>query len=97
MYARIVTVKINPKMFEEAIAIYRDSIVPTAKEQRGNVSMMLLGDEATGKVQSISMWETEADERTSALSGYLQTQFAKLGTMMVTPPTHEAYEVWVKA
>jgi hypothetical protein len=97
MYARIVTVQIKPEMFDQATAIYRNSIIPAAKLQAGSVSMMLLGDRATGNAQSISVWETEADEKASAMNGYLQQQFAKLGAMFVSPPKHAAYEVWVRS
>ena len=97
MYARIVSVQIKPEMFEEATAIYRNSITPAAKLQHGNVSVMLLGDQATGNAQSISVWETEADEKASAMNGYLQQQFAKLGAMFASPPTHAAYAVWAQS
>ena len=97
MYARIVTVQIKPEMFEEATAIYRNSIIPAAKLQPGSVSMMLLGDQISGNAQSISTWETEAYEKASATNGYLQQQFAKLGAMFASPPTHAAYEVWVQS
>ena len=96
MYARIVSVQIKPEMFDEATTIYINSIMPTARLQPGNVSMMLLGDKATGTAQSISTWETEADEKASAKNGYLQQQFSKLAALFASPPTHVAYEVWAK-
>ena len=35
MYARVVTVHIQPDRLDEVIAVYRDSISPAAKKQKG--------------------------------------------------------------
>jgi heme-degrading monooxygenase HmoA len=53
-------------------------VVPAAKRQQGFKSIKLLVERNTGKLQSISLWETEADVRaTEEGSTYLQEQFAK--------------------
>ncbi len=35
MYARVITVKIQPSNVDEAIRIYQDSAMPAAKKQKG--------------------------------------------------------------
>jgi quinol monooxygenase YgiN len=97
MYARIVTVHIKPEDIEAATAIYRDSVVPAAQQQPGNVSMTLLTDRVTGKSLSIGLWTNEADLVASGSNGYLQQQFAKFGAMFTAPPTAEAFEVRVRS
>jgi hypothetical protein len=44
MYARVVTVQAQPGKTEEAIAIFRNSVIPAAKQQKGFISLMLLTD-----------------------------------------------------
>ena len=36
MYARLVTIQVQPGKIDEAIGIYRDSIVAAAKQQKGS-------------------------------------------------------------
>jgi quinol monooxygenase YgiN len=93
MYARIVTVQVQPEKREEAISIFQNSIIPAAKQQKGFISLMLLTDRSTGKGISIGVWETEADLKANEASGYLQEQFAKLAGVAVAPPVRDEYEV----
>lgn len=97
MYARVVTVHIKPENSDEATAIFRDSVIPAAKQQKGYVGMTLLSDAKTGKALAVGIWESEADVQASSSSGYLQQQFAKFGSLFAAPPTHEAFEVRVQA
>ena len=93
MNARVVTIQLHPGKTEEAVRIYRDSIVSAAKQQQGFKGALLLTDPTTGKGISISLWETEADLKAGETSGYYQEQIAKLGQVLAFPPTREGYEV----
>jgi heme-degrading monooxygenase HmoA len=97
MYARIVTVQVQPDKIEEAISIFQNSVIPAAKQQKGFISLMLLTDtdRSTGKGISVGLWETEVDLKASEASGYLQEQLAKFGGVFAAPPVQEAYEVSV--
>ena len=48
MFARIVTVHAKIEKLDEVIAIYRDSVVPAAKQQKGFLGARLSTDRATG-------------------------------------------------
>ena len=61
MYSRIVTVQVNPDKTDEAIAIFQDSVIPAAKQQKGFISLMMLMDRSSGKGMSVGVWESEAD------------------------------------
>ena len=93
MYARIVIVQIQPGKTDEATRIFRDSVIPAARQQKGFKSLALLTDPGTGKGISIGFWETEADMKANETSGYFQEQLAKFGGLFVAPPVREAYEV----
>ena len=96
MNARIVLGQTMIDKKDEAIDIYRDSLVPAAKEQNGFKNVMLLTDSETGKFISITLWETETDMAAGEASGYYQEQIAKFGALFASPPTMEHYEVSVQ-
>jgi len=97
MYARVVTVQVQPGKMDEMISIYRDSVVPAAKEQKGFKGIFALTDTDTNKAISIALWETEADMKAGEASGYLNEQIAKVAPTFAGPPTTERYEVSVQA
>ncbi len=96
MQTRVVNVQIQPSKKDEAIALYRDSILPAARQQKGFKTALLLSDPGSGKSISITLWETEADMNAGEASGYLQRQLAKFGAMFTAPPVTEHYEVGVQ-
>ena len=96
MHARIVTVQLQPGKIDEAIRIFRDSIVPAAKQQNGFKGALLLTDASADKVISVTQWETEADMLASETSGYYQEQVAKVGHIVRSQPTDEHYQVSVQ-
>ena len=97
MHARVVTAQFQPGKMEEMLRIYRDSIVPAAKAQKGFEGIMCLTNPNTNKAISIALWETEADMMAGEASGYLQEQIAKVAGTFAGPPVTEHYEVGVKA
>ena len=97
MFARVLTIHTQTGKTEEAAAIYRDSILPPAQQQTGFSGALLLTDPATGKGISITLWETEADQKAGESSGYLQEQLGKVATLFAKPPQRESFMVSVKA
>ena len=98
MYARVTTVQVSPDNVEEAIRLWRDSVMPAARQQKGFKSGRLLVDRKTGKAVSLGLWETEADVKaTGESSAYLQEQLAKFASLFTAPPVVEHYEVAVEA
>ena len=96
MYAGVVVVQILPGKMDEAIGVFRDSVVPAAKEQKGHKGHYLLSDRKSGKSISISLWETEADMTATKTSGHYQQQLAKFKDIFAAPPVREDYEVSVQ-
>jgi len=97
MYARVTIVQMLPGKIDEGIRIYRDSVVPAAKQQKGFKGIYLLSDRKTGKGISIALWQTEADMTAGESSGYYQQQLAKFKDIFGAPPVREQYEVTVQA
>jgi len=97
MQDREVTIQTQPGKTEEAIRIYRDSVIPAAKQQKGFKSALLLTDPSTGKGISVTLWETEADQKACETSGYFQQQIAKFAAVFAGTPVLEAYVVSAQA
>ncbi len=95
MHARVVLGKVKLDRQEEAINIYRESVAPAAKVQKGFKNMHLLTDEETSKFISITIWETENDMIAGESTGYLQEQLGKIAALFVGPPTIQHYTVSV--
>ena len=96
MHARVLITQFQLAKVDEGINLYRDSVVPAAKQQHGLKGLLFLTDRNTGKGISIGMWETEADMKAGEASGYLQEQIAKFSAIFAAPPTTEHYEVSVQ-
>ena len=96
MYARVVIAEVQPGKMSEASNIFRDSIKPAAKQQKGYKGGYFLTDAKTGKAMSIALWETEADMTAGESSDYLREQVAKIAPVLAAPPITEHYEVSVE-
>jgi heme-degrading monooxygenase HmoA len=99
MHARVVTVQLQPGMIDRAIAIFQESVIPAAHQQKGFKSIQLLTDRNTGKAVVVSLWETEADLAASEAGGYYQAQIVKFSGVGVFagPPVRETFVVSVQA
>ena len=95
MHARVKIGQMLVAKLDEAITIYRDSVVPAAEQQKGFKGLHVLTDRKTGKGLTIALWETEADMMAGENSGYYQQQIAKFKGLFSAPPVREAYEVSV--
>ncbi len=90
MHARLTTRQIEPGRIDEAIGIYRDTVVPAVSQQQGSKGGLVMTDRGTGKLMAISLWETEADLRAYE-PGSAADAFSK------GAPVREVYEVGVEA
>ncbi len=94
MFSQIVRVKIQPGKVDEAIAIFKDSVLPAAQQQTGFKNAYMLVDRSANRGIGLSLWETEADVAALATSGFYQEQIAKFAALFDGPPEREVYEVW---
>lgn len=93
MHARVILGKVKLDRQDEAIKIYKESVEPAAKEQKGFIRATLLTDLDTNKFISITIWETENDMIASESSGYLKKQLNKIAPLFVGPPSIQHYVV----
>ena len=93
MHGRIVNVEVAPDDLQEAIEIYRDSVMPAAQEQKGFRGSLLFTDSNTGKAVSITIWDSEEDLMRGQSSGYYQEQIAKFASFLTRTPDQEGYQL----
>jgi heme-degrading monooxygenase HmoA len=96
VYARISTVKVQSEKVDEAIHIYRESVVPALEGQAGFAGAMLLTQPDSGQGISITLWASPEDQSASETSGFYREQLAKFAGLFTVTPVREVYEVSVQ-
>jgi hypothetical protein len=95
MYARVVSGPIAPENLDEAIQLWRNTVAPSVKQQKGFKSARLLVDRRAGKVMSIGFWEMEPEVQ--GTSEWNREQIAKFAGLFSAPPlVEEHYEIAVE-
>ncbi len=94
MHARVITVQYQPGKVDEGVQIYRESVLPEARQQRGFRGAMALVDRSTGKAISITLWQTEADLQADMPN--TPARVAKTSSLVAAAPLIETYEVAVQ-
>ena len=97
MFARCTTMQFKLAFIDQAVLIYKDSIVPAAQSQKGYQALNFYLDRKTGKAISIAIWDSEEDAKANEKSLYYQEQLLKLMHYFASPPIREAYEVIVRS
>jgi heme-degrading monooxygenase HmoA len=91
MYARVFTQRLVAGKADEAVAIWRDKVAPIAKQSKGFKGAYLVGDRATGKGLTITLWESKEDAE--AMNASLAQNLALFEGMWEEGPALETYEV----
>jgi quinol monooxygenase YgiN len=95
MHARVVTNQIQPGKMDEWVALIRDSVVPSLRDQKGFKGFVVLTNAEAGKSIGYSIWDSSNDMLASETSCNYQQQIAKLSAVLAMPPGREAYELTV--
>ncbi len=96
MYARTTTIQLKIAFIDDALKVYKNSIVPAAQAQKGLIELIFFLDRKSGKAISIAIWESEEDAKANEQSLYYQEQIIKLLSFYANPPIKEGFEVVVK-
>ena len=96
MYARAITLPLQPGKIDQAITTFRQSIAPMFKQQQGFQDGYLVGDRATGKAVNITLWDSEAHASALDTSGFYQKWVAMLTDVLSGPAVREQDEVYLR-
>ena len=97
MFARMTILQVRPENSEAAVKLFRRSVVPEAKKQKGYRGACLLTDPKAGKAIVVTFWRNEADAVANEESRYYQEQLVKFLQYFSGPPMREGYTVSVHA
>ncbi|MEM9357079.1 MAG: antibiotic biosynthesis monooxygenase family protein [Pseudomonadota bacterium] len=87
MYARFSEVQVKPGKVNDFVQIFKDQMIPPAREQPGFKGVTVLADETVSLVLLTSYWETEADAKAvEPSSGSIQTQMSKIAELIEQKP-----------
>ena len=95
-FARVTLTQGKPDMMNDTIKLYKDSVVPAAKSQKGYRGIIMLSDFEKGKGISISLWDSEEDAIANEQSGYYKEQVDKFKDFLTAKPVREGYVVTVQ-
>jgi quinol monooxygenase YgiN len=91
MHARVNTTRVQPDQLD-AVAAALQVLVPRARQQApGLTSALVAGDRRTGRLVTVSLWESEA--AWEAGEPLYQEAVREVGHFFAEPPTREGYEV----
>ena len=94
--ARVSYAQVQPGKMDEFLGIYRDFIVPAARQEQGFKGILVLTDRNTNKSIVITLWESEADVTASESFGNLQEQRTRLVGVLAGSRVVERHEVSVQ-
>jgi heme-degrading monooxygenase HmoA len=86
-------IQVNPENINKGVEIYRKSVLPEAKKQKGFRGACVLVDPKSGKCISVAFWKTEKDAIASEENLYYQEQLVKYLNLLAGPMIREGYEV----
>ncbi len=92
MFARVITAQAGAEGFDSLIRVAREQ-VPGARHQPGFKGFYLLTDTETGKMITISLWETRGQMEAVAERAATSSGIHAVPATGITSPHLETYEV----
>lgn len=87
----------RPGQLDEALAVIRDNVAPTMRQQPGFKKILLLAAAESSRILSISVWESEEAMRAGERSdGYFQEALSRLAPFFIGSSIVEHYDVTVQ-
>lgn len=97
MWARVSTIQGKPEKVGDGIRNYQDQVMPWVHKEAGFKGAYFLVDRKSGKVVSITLWDTEKTLQASAAAADRLRAQASQTAAATRPPVVEIYEVAIQA
>jgi len=96
MFARILRFQTKIDQIDEASKLFKESVIPLCKNQKGYKGSFFLADRKTAHCIPITLWESEEDMIATEHSRFFQEQLVKFMSFFIGPTVREIYEVVVQ-
>ncbi len=96
MFVRQTIIHTAIDKIEETAQLFKESVIPAFRSQRGYQGASFISDRTTGKSICVSLWETEQDAITNEKSHVYQEQLVKFISLFTMDPFREGYELLVQ-
>jgi len=96
MFARLVSAQVGSDKIDEGITIWKEKDMPLTESVKGYRGAYLLTDRKTGKVISMTLWDSEEDAITDEKSALHQEQVDMYKGLLIGEPIAQYYEVSAK-
>jgi len=96
MFARLLRMKTKIDRVDEASKLFKESVIPLCKTQKGYKGAYFLADRKTGNCIPLTLWESEEDMIATEQSHFFQEQLVKFMDFFTAPPIRETYEIIVQ-
>jgi hypothetical protein len=93
MYGRLTRIQVRVERVEHTVKIFKESVVPAAKQQKGYRGIFLFMNTITGEGTTLALFDSEKDCLASEENHYYQEQLVKVMNFFTAPPVREGYEV----
>lgn len=96
MFARVTTLPFLVEKYDEGVRIFKESVLPAARAQKGFRAAYLLGDRKAGRGLALTFWDDEASALANEKNLYYQEQLIKFLPNFTSDPIREGFEVEVE-
>lgn len=93
MQGRLISYQVNPLVFDDFVATFRDDVLPAARRERGFSAGLLLINPAAARAVSLTLWGSEADLEGGQVTGDLRERLSHLSRLLLGPPVREVFAV----
>jgi heme-degrading monooxygenase HmoA len=97
MFARMLWIQLKIDRIDEAVNLFKKSVIPQCKKQKGFKGAYFMTDSKTGEGVVITLWKDEAAMQANERSRFFLDQVTKFMSLYTKAPIREAYEVAFRA
>ena len=94
-YSQIISLRIRPGKMDQALDMYRRSILPNIEERSGFASNLVFSCREKNELICCTMWESYASMMEADRSGFTDQQISKLSAVLAEPGEGDHYELEV--
>ena len=96
MFARLVSAQVGSDKFNKGITIWKEKDMPLTESVKGYRGAYLLTDRKTGKVISMTLWDSEEEAIADEQSALHQKQVDMYKGLLIGEPVAQYFEVNAK-